>query len=154
MAKGRKPKNSEDTTSKEKKASIFDLISFITDQKKPWDSLSEAEQKEFNPYMINRFLSMDLFLTEAINDLQKYTVGVLSKKDVYNLYLHFLPQQRFYLKYIKSKAEVSKEDIYYLSLYYNVTDLQAEDYYFVLNKDDEGKAHLEFIKSNYHYDKK
>lgn len=154
MAKGRKKKLEGEDIVKEKKTSLFDMISFITDQKKPWDSLSDEEQKLFNPYMMNRFLSMDMFLIEAINELQKYTVGVMNKKDVYNLFLHYIPKQKYYLKYLRPVIDIPAEDLKYISLYYNVSEREAEDYYFILIKDEVGKEHLESIKNSYHYDKR
>ncbi len=48
---------------------------------------------------------MRMELIEIINQLQKYTIGLLSPKDTYRLYHGFLPAQRTFAKYIKGKKE-------------------------------------------------
>ena len=152
---GRKKKiEDEDNDKKEKKTSLFDIISYLTDKKKPWSELSIEEQKLFNVYMINRFLSMDLYLCEAINQLQQYTLNCMDKKDVYNLYFYLLPKQRFYLKYIKSKNEIPEKDLDLLMKYYKLSRRECEDYYFILNKDGEGRKKIEQIRDNFAYENK
>ena len=74
-----------------KPATIFDHINHLTHKKKPWEDLSEADQKSFSPYIINRWLSMNPDLIEIVDMFQQYTIGPLSKKHVYQLYLDFLP---------------------------------------------------------------
>ena len=83
-----------------KPATIFDHIAGITSKKKEWHSLSEADQKSFSPYIINRWLSMHIDLIETVDALQQYTIGPLSKKHVYQLYFDFLPKQKSFNKYI------------------------------------------------------
>ena len=61
-----------------KPATIFDHIAGITHRKKSWDKLSEADQKSFSPYIINRWLSMHPDIIETIDLLQRYTIGPLS----------------------------------------------------------------------------
>lgn len=150
MGKGKKTKT--DDKPKEKKVGIFDIISYLTYDKKPWDKLTVEEKKMFEPYMINRFLSMDLFLVEAINELQKYTLSAMDKKDVYTLYYNLLPSQKFYLKYVKPNIEIPDSDLKLLCKYYNISIREAEDYYLILNKDDIGREKLQWIKDSYIYD--
>ena len=154
MAKSKKKKLEKEIPEepKEKKPGIFDLISYLTDQKKPWDQLTLEEQKLFNPYMINRFFSMELGLIEAINDLQKYTL-IIDKKEVYNLYLALLPQQRFYLKYIKATKEIPERDVNILIRHFSVSRSEAEEYYLTLTKTEEGEETLDEIKQNYVFEK-
>ena len=58
---------------------IFDWLGQITCYKKPWDSFSEADQKTFNTFIINRFLSMRSSWTDMVNELQLYTMGIPMK---------------------------------------------------------------------------
>ena len=85
--------------------SLFDHLSNITDKKTPWDTLSEVDKKSFSPYMINRFLSMNSNYIELVNDFQKYAIGQLSPKEVYNFYFDVLPKTKQFNKYIKGKKE-------------------------------------------------
>ena len=83
-----------------KPATIFDHLANITWKKKPWSELTELDQKSFSPYLINRWLSMNSDLIEIVDMFQQYTIGPLSKKHVYQLYLDFLPKAKMFAKYI------------------------------------------------------
>jgi len=152
MAKKKKSTSEESPKEKKSNTSLFDLISYLTDQKKPWSELTIEEQKAFSPYMINRFLSMDLNLTEAINDLQKYTL-IIEKKEAYNLLFNLLPPQRFFLKYIKAEKELPDKEVNLIIKYFSVSKYEAEDYYITLSMTEEGKQIIEDIKQNYIYEK-
>ena len=95
-----------------KAKTLFDHLSGITDKKVKWDSLSELDRKSFSPYMVNRFLSMNMDFIELVNEFQKYTVGGLDSREVYKLYSDILPKQKQYNKYIKGK----KSDTYQTEL--------------------------------------
>lgn len=94
--------------------SLFDHLNQITQRYDPeyWDSLSDADKKTFQPYMINRFLSMNPDWIEVVSDLQRFTVGSLSNKTtigtlrpehVFHLFNEILPKGRVFLKYVKAK---------------------------------------------------
>lgn len=86
-------------------ATLFDHFSGITDKKIPWHELSEMDRKSFEPYMINRILSQNPDYIELVDMLQQYTIGVLDKKHVYQLYYELLPRRKTFSKYIKGKSE-------------------------------------------------
>ena len=117
---------------------IFDHLSGIKEKKVAWESLSEMDRKSFSPFIINRFLSMNLELLPIINILQKYTVGTLKEREVYKLYYDFLPKEKTFDKYIKGKSEAkyNTELIQYLSMWYGVSHREVEDYLEILPKDE------------------
>jgi hypothetical protein len=117
-----------------KPATIFDHISHLTYKKKPWDKLSEADQKSFSPYIINRWLSMHMDITEIIDMFQQYTIGPLSKKHVYQLYYDILPKANVKAKYIKGKKQdkYNKELVIFIKDYYQISSIEAEDYIDIL----------------------
>ena len=121
-----------------KTATIFDHIAGITHKKKLWDKLSEADQKSFSPYIINRWLSMHPDLIETIDLLQRYTIGPLSKKHVYQLYYDVLPNANVRAKYIKGKKQdkYNKELVKFIADHYQVAKIEAEEYIGLLKKDD------------------
>ena len=82
---------------------IFDWINQILVTKKHWDEFTEDEQKKFSPFIINRWLSMDMDFIEVVNYFQKYSIGTLEPREVYKWYSDFLPKGKRYNKYIKSK---------------------------------------------------
>ena len=117
-----------------KAKSLFDHLSGITDKKVSWESLSEVDRKSFSPYMVNRFLSMNINFIELVNEFQKYTIGELSNREVYKLYLELLPNQKQFNKYIKaSKADkYQTELVELLSKHFLISEkesLEALDMY-------------------------
>ena len=120
-----------------KPATIFDFMNGMTHQKKEWSKYTDLDQKKFAPFIVNRWLSMRMELIEVINQLQKYTIGLLSPRDTYRLYHGLLPAQRTFAKYIKGK----KEDKYDTNLvsqiadHYLVSKTEAIDYVELMSKD-------------------
>ena len=127
-----------------KPATIFDHISGITSKKKAWDKLSEADQKSFSPYIINRWLSMHPDLIETIDMLQRYTIGPLNKKHVYQLYYDVLPNANVRAKYIKGKKmdKYNKDLVNFVKDNYQINSREAEEYVDLFKKTDGGINHL------------
>jgi hypothetical protein len=82
---------------------LFDWLKELTGKKRDWDSFSDKERESFNPYMINRFLSMHQPFIELVNYVQ--TIPYTDKKKYYTVYCQLLPKQNVWLKYIKSKMK-------------------------------------------------
>ena len=122
---------------KKKEATLFDLIAGVTDKKKKWESWSETDQKKFSSFIVNRWLSMRMELTEIINELQTYTVGLLSARDTYRLYHDLLPNTRSYSKYIKGKSEGKYEKtlITQIAEHYQISKTEATEYIDLMSKD-------------------
>ena len=85
---------------------LFDHIKGVTKEKKKWDTLSVEDQKTWSNFIISRWFSMEMDLLEGMNDFQKYSNGILSSKDYYNLLSDALPKTNFFLKYIKRKSKI------------------------------------------------
>lgn len=138
-------------TETKKALTLFDHISGLTDKKTPWSQLSEMDRKSFSPYMINRFLSMNPDMIEFVNELQKYTIGILAPKEVYNLYLEILPKKKMFLKYIKgdSKEKYSEKLIEYVSKYYEFGRRESIECLDILTATPEFKVHIETILKAY-----
>ena len=119
-----------------KPATIFDHLANITWKKTPWDTLDEASQKSFSPYLINRWLSMNPDYIEIVDMFQQYTIGPLSKKHVYQLYFDFLPKQKSFNKYIKGKKQdkYNKELVKLIADHYQVARIEAEEYISLLEQ--------------------
>ena len=128
-------KKSENTV---KAKTIFQHLSGIKEKKESWTSLSDMDKKSFSPFIINRWLSMNLDLLPIVNILQKYTIGFLSARDVYKVYLDFLPKKKTFDKYIKGSksSKYNKDVLEYLSKWYGVSQREVTDYLEILSKDD------------------
>jgi hypothetical protein len=118
-----------------KSASIFDFVDGVTSKKKEWSKWSETDRKLFSPYIVNRWLSMRQDLTEIVNELQCYTIGLLRPQETYRLYHDLLPTNKSFAKYIKG----SKDDIYnqklidQISEHYTISKSEATEYLDLLN---------------------
>lgn len=113
-----------------KPATIFDHLANITFKKTDWNSLSELDQKSFSPYLINRWLSMNIDFIEIVDMFQKYTIGPLNKKQVYQLYYDILPKVKIYNKYIKGKKgkEYNAETVDLITMHYQISKRDAKSY--------------------------
>ena len=134
-----------------KSKSLFDHLNGITSLKTKWGNLSEADKKTFSVYMVNRFLSMNSGLTELVDDLQKYTINVLSPREVYKLYSDLLPKEKMFFKYIKGDKEEKYPDklVDLVSKYYECSNKEAAEYIDILMKKEELKAQLISILKAY-----
>ena len=121
-----------------KAKTLFQHLSGLKEQKVSWDKLSTMDKKTFEPFMVNRFLSMNMGLLELLNELQQFTIGQLSPRDVYKLYLDVLPKKKTWDKYIKSKKEekYDKNVLEYLARYYQVSNREVKDYLEILSKEE------------------
>lgn len=119
-----------------KGATIFDFIGGVTDKKKEWAKWSETDQKKFSPFIVNRWLSMRMELTELINEFQTYTIGLLRPQETYKLYYELLPNNKAFAKYIKGKSEdkYDKTLIEQIAEHYQVSCSEAADYVDLMDK--------------------
>lgn len=124
-----------DTVNVVKQKTLFEHLSGLKELKVSWESLSEMDKKTFEPFMINRFLSMDIDNVEIINMLQQYK---LSPREYYKIYLEILPKKRTFSKYIKGEADdkYNKNILQYLCKYYQVSKSQVIEYMEFMSDDD------------------
>ena len=69
-------------------------------------------------------------LIEIVDMFQQYTIGPLSKKHVYQLYLDFLPKAKMFAKYIKGKKmnKYNKNLVKIIANHYQIAYIEAEQY--------------------------
>ena len=115
---------------------IFNWINQINYKKKSWDSFSEAEQKTFNTFIINRWLSMDKELIQIVNYFQKYSIGLLQPKDTYMWYRDIIPKKKRFNKYIKGKKAMKydSELITTICKYYETSKNECIEYIEMMDK--------------------
>lgn len=128
-----------------RKPSIFDVLGFMTENKKKWEDLSTEHQKECGQYMINRWLSMDRNLLPLVAAVQEYITGRISPRDTYKLYHGLLPQSRFYLRYVSGKKATGVDSglVQLLVNHLKCSTVEAEEYIATLAKTATGKSDLE-----------
>lgn len=100
------------------KTSIFDFLNDISQDKK--DILSEENESQLSPYMLNRWLSMrtdTLLYAQEMN--QNFT---LPKRMQYDYYLHSIKKMKRKFSYVKHTDE---DDIAVICEYHNCSKRQA-----------------------------
>ena len=116
---------------------LFDFLKEITGNKKKWSSFSEEDQKQFNPYMVHRYISMYEPYIEVANVAQLLPQN--DKEKIYQFYCSMIPKSNVWLKYIKgSKKKPNEAVLKYIAEYYTISLGEAEDYLFILKKEGVG----------------
>jgi len=148
---GRKKVTTDKEVVKKKPAgSIIDYISWLTYNKRPWEDLSELEKKNFQPFILNKFLSMDPYYCEAINELQEYTIG-MDKDKVWRVYYELLPKDKIYINYIKDKSqkEYTVNELDAVKKNFNESEQNCIEYLSFLKSTEGGNAELKNILKNF-----
>jgi len=92
----------------EKVKTIFDLLNDLTSNKISWRNQIESDRKKFQPYMINRWLSMHPDYLEVVSECQ-YVTNNLQPREFYNFYFDLLPKKKFFTKYVSNKSDKEKK---------------------------------------------
>lgn len=113
---------------------IIDHIENLTVHKKKWRTLTEAEKKTANIFLINKFMSMSYDYITIINETQQLN---LSLPYLYDFYISVIPKQKKYFKYIKKQIKESKEVENYSELLaeiFEISEKEAKSYVDLLDK--------------------
>lgn len=148
------PRKKKDYISeKHKTKGLFDHLKELTEGEdiQYWDNLTGGEKVEFQPYMINRFLSMNPEWISMVDDLQRYTIGVMPKSAVFSLYHEVLPKGRVYLKYVKAKSKATIPDALATMLmrYFDSNKHEIKEYFSLLMRSETGKQFLIALMEGY-----
>ena len=127
----------KDKKGKEKRATVFDWINELFVGKRDWDGFKDVDKKKFSSFMVNRYLSMSEDFLPFVNYFQKYTTEVMPAKSVYQFYCNLLPKKKTYLKYLTGNKYKIDDAVYKcLVKYFEVSKLQAAEYYDLMVKED------------------
>ncbi len=87
---------------------------------------------------------MNIELTTFVNELQKYTIGLLSPKLAYNLYLDVLPKQKVFLRYVKGSStdKYNPELVSILKRHYEVSESNILEYLHIFYSNESYKSDL------------
>ena len=109
-----------------KRTYFFDFLNQISYIKNPgfW---TDETAKDWNSYMILRYLSMDSTLLPLVNNIQ-LSCEVLEPRQLYNYLLEIIPRKKRFFKYIKSTKNIKVEDLEYITKLYNCSRRSANEY--------------------------
>jgi len=151
-------KNKKYISESQKTRGLFEHLNELTNGTDPlyWSSLTGGEKVEFSPYMVNRFLSMNPDWLETVDDLQRFTVGILPKDKVFALYHEILPKGRIFLKYVKgkSRAKIPDELATMLMRYFDSSENEMYEYFSLLMRSAQGKSFIVELMQAYGMDEK
>jgi hypothetical protein len=119
---------SSTTKTKPKSFTIFDFIKAIIDTKPSWESFTPEQQKQFNNFMIHKFLSMNPKYITLVNYIQG--LNIQSNKKLYETYCFMIPQSKnTYSTYIKSNTKkASPEAAQHVAEYFKCSVSEANEY--------------------------
>jgi hypothetical protein len=122
------------TTKQSKSFTIFDWIKAVIDTKPSWETFSSEQQKQFNNYMIHRFLSMNPKYIEVVNYVQG--LNIQDNKKLYEVYCFMIPQSKnTYSAYIKSNTKKAlPEAAQHVAEYFECSVSEAEEYISLTDK--------------------
>lgn len=122
------------TTKQSKSFTIFDWIKAVIDTKPSWETFSSEQQKQFNNYMIHRFLSMNPKYIEVVNYIQG--LNIQDSKKLYEVYCFMIPQSKnTYSAYIKSNMKKSSPEVaQHVAEYFECSVSEADEYISLTDK--------------------
>lgn len=113
---------------------IFDWIKEVTYTKSHPSEFTPDDWKVFNPFLINRLLSMNKDYLELINYIQM--IPIVDKEKYYKIYCGLVPKKKIWNKYIKSSSSSkNKELINYMTLYFECSNKEVSEYLDLLSKE-------------------
>lgn len=120
-----------------------------------WELIEESDQKTFNVYMVNRFISMNPDYLLIVNELQQYW-GQVTPRAVYLFYSQILPKKRQFNKYVKSSKETQYDEwvVELVCQHYHVSNKEAEEYLHLFYTSAAGKTRLRELLESYGCDAK
>jgi len=110
----------------EKKVSpLFTHLQNLTENKAPLDPTDDGQMRTYEPFMINRFVSMCEMYLPLVNAINKFSVP----KDIhYRYFLTTLPKRKQFFKYIGKKKDIDKESKERIAEYFECSMREAEIY--------------------------
>ena len=109
--------------------SLFDHLNNLSEKK---IEFNPEDHKNYEPYMINRFVSMcDLFIP-LVNEINRYDVP---KELHYKYYLNSIPKRKQFFKYISKKKDEHKENRKNVMKYFQCGSKDVVEYLKILTEE-------------------
>jgi hypothetical protein len=104
---------------------LFDYLKSLTERNEDLDFDNEEIRKGYQPYMINRFVSMVEVFIPIVNEINKYDVP----KNIHYKYLYsIIPKRKQFFNYIKKKKDLTNQEKIVIANYFEVGLKEAEKY--------------------------
>jgi len=111
---------------------LFDYLKALTERNDFVNFDEEEVRKDYQPYMINRFVSMAEVFTQVVNEINRYSD--IPKETHFRYFFSVLPKRRQFFKYIKKKKDLSQDEKLLIANYFEVGLNDAEKYIQLLDE--------------------
>lgn len=118
-------KNKDVLPKLKKKTTLFEHLNNLTNDKKLIDETNPEEMSSYDPYIINRFVSMCEMYLPLINEINNFN---LPKHVHYRYLFSTLPKRKQFFKYVKKKKDVDKDSKDDIAKYFECSVREAEIY--------------------------
>jgi len=112
---------------------LFDILNAISFNKRDLTKQPDFN-KEYNPFMINRFLSMDpetLMIAEYVDGLSQQ----IPKDLQFEYYKQFIPKKKRFFKYLKKKSKADK-NLKLIKEHFQCNEKLAQEYICAMTKEE------------------
>jgi hypothetical protein len=111
---------------------LFDYLKAMTERNQDLNFDDEEVRKGYQPYMINRFVSMSEIFVPIVNEINSHEVP----KHIHFRYMFsILPKRKYFFKYIKKKKDFSIKEKTIIAKYFEVGMNEAEKYIQLLDEE-------------------
>jgi hypothetical protein len=111
---------------------LFDWLEQITVKKQPASIFSEEDWGSFQPYMVSKFISMNMDYIELANYVQKIPHD--QKKYIYTAYCNLIPKRKVWLKWVGKTKKSTTPEAEHIARYYECSLSDAAEYMELLGK--------------------
>jgi len=110
---------------------IFDYLKALTENNEDLDFDNEEVRKGYQPYMINRFISMCEVFVPVVDEINKYDIP---KNVHFKYFFSLMPKRKQFFNYIKKKKDFSIQEKQIIANYFEVGIADAERYIQILEE--------------------
>lgn len=111
---------------------LFDYLKALTERNEFLDFDNEEIRKGYQPFMINRFISMAEVFTQVVNEINRFSD--IPKETHFRYFFSVLPKRRQFFKYIKKPKDLSQDEKLLIANYFEVGLNDAEKYIQILDE--------------------
>ena len=111
---------------------LFDYLKALTERNEFLDFDNEEVRKGYQPFMINRFISMTEVFTQVVNEINRFSD--IPKETHFRYFFSVLPKRRQFFNYIKKPKDLSRDEKLVIANYFEVGLSDAERYINILSE--------------------
>jgi hypothetical protein len=112
---------------------IFEFLNHMTETKEELDFSDPEISKEYDNYIINRYVSMCEIYIPMVNEINKHDIP---KENNYYFYHNVLPKRKQFFSYIKKPKDLGIMEKRLVAHYFEVGIKEAEEYIKIMSEDE------------------